>query len=149
MILPTGSSATDCENARHARNASVGRWSPVGRNVLHHACEPPRILADVAKPDQPAPVLAEQRDVTQPQPVEEGRHPVDMPLVRVDLALDGLVRATEAGEVRGDHPQPRVHEAGDHRPVEKAPRRLTVQAQHDRAIAWAFVQVRNTELREL
>ena len=100
------------------------------------------MLADQAQADEPAPVLADQRDVGQVEPVEEQlAHPLDVTGEGVVGALGRLVRSAEADQVGGHDLQPGTREHGNHLAVEVRPRRLAVQQQHDRRRGIALPQV--------
>ena len=65
------------------------------------------VLGGQPQPDQPAPVLPDERDAAQVEHVEgERAHPFDVPRVAVVRDLGGLVRAAEPDQVRRDHAQP-------------------------------------------
>jgi hypothetical protein len=105
------------------------------------AGEAVRVLGHHAQPDQTAPVLSDQRrprHLVLPQP---GVQPGDLPLERVVLAGGRLVGPAEADQVRREHAQPGAGEDRDHVPVQVAPRRLAVHAEHDRSVARALVDV--------
>ena len=112
-----------------ARVGVAGGQEGVGRDDPGEAVG---VLADQAQADEPAPVLADQRDVAQVEPVEEQlAHPLDVAGEGVVGALGGLVRAPEADQVGGDDLQPGCGEHRDHRAVEVGPGGLAVQEQHD------------------
>jgi hypothetical protein len=101
----------------------------------HHRGEPVGVLRDQAEPDQPAPVLSDQRDVVQVQLVEGQRaDPLDVPGVAVVGDACRLVGAPEADQVRGDRADPGIREHPDHVAVEERPARLTVQQQRHRPV---------------
>jgi hypothetical protein len=100
------------------------------------------VLADEAQADQTAPVLPHEGDVLQPELVEQRRpHPLHVGGVRVVVLRRRLVGTPEADEVGGDAAQPGGGQDRDHLPVEEAPRRLTVQQEHDGAAGGALVEV--------
>ena len=141
---PTGKSSTVCEKRCHARNASPGGVSPVGRNVFaattrakRSGCSPTR-----RSPTSPPQSWPTSVDVAQVERVEQrGPHPLDVRRVRVVGARRRLVGAAEADQVGRDRAQPGGGEHRDHRAVEEAPRRLAVHEQHDRRVARALVEV--------
>jgi hypothetical protein len=106
---PVGKTSTSWENFCQAKKASPGigvarRQEGVGR---HDAGEALGVLADQAQADQPAPVLAHQRDVGQVEPVEEQlAHPLDVAGEGVVGALGRLVRSAEADQVGRHDLQP-------------------------------------------
>ena len=105
-------------NRCQARKASlIGRVAGGQPGVGgHDPREAVGVLGDQPQPDQPAPVLADQRDPGQVEGVEDQRaHPADVPRVGVVAAGRGLVRAAEADQVGRDDPQPGVDEHRDHR----------------------------------
>jgi hypothetical protein len=107
-----------------------------------HPGEAVRLPGDEAQADETAPVLAEEGDVPQIEPVEEGlAHPLDVAGVGVVGALRGLVAAAEADEVRDDDPVPGLHEGRDHGAVQVAPGGLAVHEQHRRGVAGSLVEV--------
>ena len=115
---------------RHVEVA--GRQPGVRRD---HAGEPVGMLGHQPQPDQPAPVLADQRHVAQVEVVEgELAHPLDVPRERVVRHRQRLVGPAEPDQVRRDAPDPGVGQHRDHVPVEERPRRLAVQQQRDRPV---------------
>ena len=111
----------------------------VGRN---DAGEPIGVLADEAQADEPAPVLAHERDGTQIEPIEEQlAHPFDMAGERVVDAFGRLVRAPEPDQVGRHDLQPGRREDWDHLAVEVRPRRLAVHEQDDGRRGVALSQV--------
>src|ERR1700687_2578326 len=83
----------------------------------HDAREAVRMFGGQSPPDEPAPVLADQRHPPQVQDVERQRaHPLDVAGVAVVLAPGGLVRSAEADEVRADHPMAGGNQYRDHAP---------------------------------
>ena len=132
----------------HFRDHFVGKVRVVRQAGVgdHDAIEPVRVVHDHAQPDEPAPVLAEERDPGEVVPLEPASHPVDLPLVAVVLEGGGLVGLAVAGQVRRDHPHPFPDEQGDHLPVEVAPDRLTVHAQHEGAVRRTLVDVVNAQV---
>eukprot|EP00966_Prymnesium_polylepis_P119177 2754431-Prymnesium_polylepis.1 len=65
-------------------------------------------------------------------------------LTRVVGAGRGLIGSTETNQVRHDDPAAAGQEHWDHLAIQKAPRWLAVQQQHDRPIA--FVDVREAQV---
>jgi pimeloyl-ACP methyl ester carboxylesterase len=102
---------------RLAHRVIPGRQPGVGDD---DAGEAVGVLRHPAQPNQPAPVLPDERHTVQADPVEQGlAHPVHVPGVGVVLAAGRFVRAAETDQVRGDHPQPGRHQRRDHRAVEE------------------------------
>ena len=62
-----------------------------------------------------------------------------MAVVAVPVAVDGLVRAPEAGIVGTDDALPTRHERRDHLPVQVRPAGLSVEAHHRVAVALVHV----------
>jgi hypothetical protein len=99
-----------------------------------------------AQADQATPVLAEEGDAAQVEPVEQRlAHPLDVPGVGVVGLLRGLVAAADADQVGRDHPVPGLDQAGDHVAVQEAPRGLAVHQQHRRGVGRALVDVGDAE----
>ena len=144
---PTSKFSTVWEKRCQLRNASPAGCSPVGRNVLAATTrEAIGILGHQAKSDQPAPVLAHERDVAQVELTEKGSaHPLDMTRVRVRGAVGRLVGAAEAHEVGCDTTKSGVGQDRDHLAVQEAPRRLAVHQQHDRSVGRPLVEVVNPQ----
>jgi hypothetical protein len=70
-----------------------------------HRREAVGVLGHQPQAEQPTPVLAEQRDVGEVEPVEERRpQPLDVPGVGVCRVVDRLVRPAEPDEVGRDDP---------------------------------------------
>src|SRR5207248_9312380 len=110
------------------------------------AGEPVRVLGQQPQPDEPTPVLTEQRDVAQIECVEQrGPHPLDMARVRMIGDLGRLVRAAEPDEVRGDDAAPRRSEYGDDFAVQETPRRFAVQAHDDGSVSRAGADVADAQ----
>ena len=116
-----------------------GRPPRVEAGVRDH--EPGHALGPLgceAEADRPAPVVDDDRQVSQVELVDEALDRCVMAVVRVPVALDRLVRAAEAEVVGREH----AGDRGDRRDrlaVEERPGRLAVQEQ-DR-VARALVQV--------
>jgi hypothetical protein len=92
------------------------------------------VLGQQAQPQQPAPVLADQRHVGQVEAVEQDRpQPLDVARVGVVLDRGGLVRPPEADQVGDDAPEAGFDQHRRDVPVEVAPRRLAVQQQDRRS----------------
>ena len=113
----------DVERARRVSTARAelppdrraSSTSPVGRPVFAATTrgEPVGVLGDQAQPDQPAPVLADQRHVAQVEHVEA---PARAPTRRAGRSVwsagrGRLVRAAEADQVGRDGPQARARRA--------------------------------------
>ena len=119
---------------RHIAGGKPG----VGR---HHAGEAISVLGDEAQPDQTAPVVTHEGDVTQLQLLDQAAHPVHVALIGVVFATHRLVGAAEADQVGSDHP---VAGGGDDRhgaAVEVRPRGLAVEQQHRGCAGRPFVEV--------
>ena len=100
------------------------------------------MLGEQAKPDQPAPVLADQGDVAQVEVVEDQlAGPLDQPGVGVVGLVDRFVGAAETDQVGHHAPNPILDEHPDHVPVEERPRRLTVQQQRYRPVGRSRVDI--------
>ena len=137
------------EARRLLRELAPGEEGGPGRRVArrqegvcrHHAREGARVLPDHAQPQQTAPVLTHERDVTQARRCDEAAQPVHVLLIAVRLAARGLVGASEADEIGRHRAQARRDEDRNQLAVEKRPGRLAVQQQHDRRRARALVDV--------
>ena len=109
-MTPVGNSSTSWEKRCQAKKASTGigvagRQEGVGR---HDPGETLGVLAHQAQADQAAPVLADQGDPSQVEPVEEQlAHPLDVAGKGVVAALGGLVGAPEPHQVGRDDLQSR------------------------------------------
>ena len=104
------------------------------------------MLTDEAQADEAAPVLADQGDVAEVEPVEqELAHPLDVAGERVVAAFGGLVGAAEADQVRGHDLQPGAGQDRDHLAVEVRPGRLAVHEQHHRGGGVSLAQVVHPE----
>ena len=107
-IRPTGSSGASWEKRCQAMKASPMSVSPVGSPVLAATTRRKRsgCSATRRKPDEAAPVLAHDGDARQVEFVEErGPHPFDVAGVGVVASVGRLVRAPEADQVGGHHPE--------------------------------------------
>ena len=92
--------------------------------------------------DEPAPVLPEERDVTQVEVIEQQlAHPLDVAGVGVVALLGRLVAAPESHQVGGDHPVSGGNQRGDHVAVQVAPRWLAVHQQDRRGVGRPLVEV--------
>ena len=79
-----------------------------------HAREPFRKRGHETKPDQPAPVLAEQGDVVELHGDQPIAHPFDVPFERVVALFGGLVRFAEADQIGRHRAVPFGGETGNH-----------------------------------
>ncbi len=80
------------------------------------------MLRHEAQSDEPTPVLADEGELRQLELVEQrGAHPLHVAGVGVVAAGAGLVRTTEAHQVRRDDPEAGAREWSDHLAVEVAP----------------------------
>ena len=141
---PVGNSSTSWEKRCQAKKASPGVGVAGGQEGVggDHPGEAVGVLAHEAQADEPAPVLAHQRDVAQVEPVEEElAHPLDVAGERVVAALGRLVRAPEADQVGRDDLQPGRGEDRDHRAVQVGPGRLAVQQEDHGRLRVALAQV--------
>jgi hypothetical protein len=93
--------------------------------------------------DQPAPVLAEQRDVLQVEGEQPFADPVDMTFERIIGPRRRLVRLAEADEIGGQHAMAARRQRRDHVAIEKTPARLAVQQQHRRGSRAVSVSIRS------
>ena len=126
---------------RHVEVA--GREAGVGG---HDAREPVGVLGHQPQPEQPAPVLTEQRHLVQVEVVEgQLAHPLDVPGEGVVRQRERLVRPPEPDHVGRHAPDAGVGEDRDHVPVEERPRRLAVQQQRDRSVGGTGVDVRHPQ----
>jgi len=101
----------------------------------HHAREPAGVLGHQPQPDQPAPVLPDERQPAQVKLAEgESTDPLHVPFVRVVRYVGGLVRPAEPDEVRRDRTEPRGREHRHDRPVQERPARLPVQQKNRLAV---------------
>ena len=91
--------------------------------------------------DEPAPVLAEERDALEPESGQERGRPVHVPLVRVVAPIARLVRPSEPDQVGRDDAMPGVHQRRDHLSIQIRPGGLAVQEQDGRRVLGPFVQV--------
>ena len=133
---PQSRNGTSWLNCRQKSNPAPGE-SPNGSAVLARISRSNRLGCSAGQPqtDQPAPVLAEQ--VQRPvAPLgcgggcfQEAAHPFDVARIGVGRALDGLVGAAEADQVRDHHPMPGAGQHRDHLAVQVAPGRLAMQQQ--------------------
>ena len=83
---PMSSTSAFSTALRNIHQISGMSKSPVGQPGVrrHHAREPVGVLGHQAQPDQPAPVLADQRHLVQVEVVEgQLAHPLDVPRERV------------------------------------------------------------------
>ena len=90
------------------------------------------MLGCPAQADRAAPVLDDDRDVLELDLVEVPADVLDVALVCVPGLVRWLVRAAEPDEIRADHAVPGGDEGVEHVPVEVAPIRLAVEAEHGR-----------------
>src|SRR5437867_726169 len=82
-----------------------------------------------------APVVADEHEVPERKPIDEGPEP---PRVRHQRVLRGRARPVgeaEADEVRHDEPETVAGEGGRDLAIEKAPGRVAVQEEHGGAVA--------------
>ena len=94
------------------------------------------------RPEQATPVLHDQRDVRQVEPLDEGEQHAPVEMEAVGLVVVRLVGTAEAGEIGRHHAPTGRREDRDHAPVEIGPGRLAVQAQEVcPASARAFVEI--------
>jgi len=135
------------ESRLTARRRSSGISRASGRPVFAatNRREAVGVLGGHAQTDQSAPVLANQGRAAHVVRSKPSGEPFDLAVVAVVLALRRLVRAAEADQVRGEHAQTVRREHRDHLPVEIAPRRLPVHADHDGPAAWTGVDVVDAE----
>jgi len=77
----------------------------------------------------------------EPQP-----HPLDLSFVGVIPARRGLVGFAVADQVRGDNAHAGGGQVGDYMPIQVAPHRLAVHAQHHWTIGRTFIKVVNTQV---
>ena len=106
----------------------TGGQPGVGR---HHPGEPVRVLGHQPQADQAAPVLPDQGQRVQIEPVEGKRaDPFHVPRVAVIIDLGRLVRTAEPDQVGRDRPQPGIGEHRHDLAVQERPARLAVQQQH-------------------
>ena len=108
---------------RHVRTpvheARPGRLARAQRGVHEHEPrEPVRHLADDSEADQPAPVLADERDAREPETVQKRHEAVPVHLKRVLRPLGELVRLAEAEEV-GREDAVAARERRDHLPIQE------------------------------
>src|SRR5262245_17746695 len=75
------------------------------------------------------PVLHDERDVSQIEPLEQPQQHVAVETKRVDRILDWLVGSSEAQKVRRDHAMASGQKHRDHLAIEIGPGRLTMQAE--------------------
>jgi hypothetical protein len=93
------------------------------------------VLGGEPQPDQAAPVLADEGEPAQIQPVERERaDPFDVPRIAVVAPLGRLVRPAEADQVGRDRPQTVSGQDGHDLPVEERPAGLPVQEQDRLAV---------------
>ena len=83
------------------------------------------------EPDQPAPILADQGDVVEVEPLDEGEERVAVEVEGVDPVLDRLVGAAEAEEIRRHGAVAGGGDEGNELAIEIAPARLAVEAEED------------------
>ena len=124
-----GEVRTDLAHERAEAKPRLRRRADADAGVEDH--EPRdaiRVRHREAQPDRPAPVVDDDRQLSE---VEAEGKPLDrasVHVVRVGGLVDRLVRAAEPEEIRHDDP-PGGREDRDQAPVEKAPRRLAVEQQ--------------------
>ena len=98
------------------------------------------------QPEQPAPVLTEQRHVVQVEVVQDQlAHPLDVAREGVVLQCERLVRPPEPDHVRRHAPDAGVGEDRDHVPIEERPRRLAMQQERDGSVGGTGVDVRHPQ----
>ena len=90
------------------------------------------MLDGEAEADRPAPVLDDDREVSQVELLDEPRDRAGVEVVGVVLPAERLVRAAEAEVVGRDRARRRASELGDDRAVEVRPGRLAVQQEDGR-----------------
>lgn len=99
----------------------------------HDPTEPLRVLRHKPQSDEATPVVADQRDVPQIEPVEQRRAgPCDVAVVGVVLASYRLVRAAETDQVRCHAAMTRADERRDHVPIGIAPSRFAMEQHNGR-----------------
>jgi len=104
------------------------------------------VRGEQAQADEPAPVLAHEREVAQVVREQPLAHPRHVSFIGVVAGGSGFVAATEADEVGRDDTVPVGHELRDHLAVEIRPARFAVHAQHDvLGVARALVDVRDAQ----
>jgi hypothetical protein len=117
-----------------------------------HGREAHRLLARDAQPDQPAPVVADERhplDAVGAERVQKAAHPADVSLVAVVVRAGRLVGTAEADEVGGDGPVPGRDQRAHHVTPQVRPRGLAVQEQDDVRPPRSFVDVVHPERRSI
>ena len=107
------------------------------------------MLGGDAQPDQRPPVLAEERDLSQIERLDEARHPVDVALIGVVAARGRLVGLAEADEIGCDHAMAGAGAGSDHVPVQVGPGGLAVQHEHGRSGRVALVDVVHAQAVDL
>src|SRR6202008_4050301 len=95
---------------------------------------------------QPAPVLANQRDIPQVQPLNEPpQHPA-VKRKRVDRLVYRFTRPPKADKIRRDGAMSRRRKYRNHFPIEIAPRWFAVQAKkYLLGVGRSFIQIMNTD----
>ena len=142
-MRPTWNSGVSASSFCQARNALPGGRSPVGQERVggHDAGEPLGVLGHQPQPDQPAPVLADQRDVAQVEGLEPAPSSSRRGAGRCSRRARPACRSGRSRRGRARRTQAGADEDGDHLAVQVAPRRLAVQQQHGLGIARALVDV--------
>ena len=98
------------------------------------------------EPDQAAPVLPDEGQAAQVEPVErEPADPFHVPRETVVIDLGRLVRTAEPDQVRCDRPQPGVREHRHDRAIQERPARLAVQQENWLAIGRPGLHVGHPE----
>ena len=116
----------------------------------HHTREPVRMLGDQPQPDHAAPVLPDQGQPAQLQPVEgERADPFHVPCIAVVGDRGRLVRPAEPDQVGGDRPETGLGQHRHHGAVQERPARLPVQQQHRLAVGGPGLHVGHPQVADV
>jgi hypothetical protein len=111
---------------RHDRDVEL-RWLWPGPGVHdQHPCNVSRVFQGVAQADRSAPVLHDENDPVQSEPVDELGHCQDMVLEGMPTLVRRRVREPESEVIRGHGPTS-VADTWDDLPVEEGPGRVAME----------------------
>src|SRR5579883_1159063 len=121
----------------------AGRLVPGGKKGVgsDYASEASFVLGSEPQANQPAPILADKRDVPEIQRRDQAIHPIDVALVGVILTPRRLIRAPEAYQIGHDGTIASSGNNRDHLTIEIAPGWLPVQHQDRLGIFGAFINI--------